>query len=218
MSYAEKDYLMISGIQHFVFCKRQWALDHIEKQWSDNYLTISGNRLHEKVDDPYLKESRGTKFIVRAMPIHSREFGLTGICDAVEFQKSSKGVKVFGREDTYLPIPVEYKHGKSKMDDSDRLQLLAEGICLEEMLFCKLGYGYLYYGRTKHREKVEFTQDLRGKLQDVLNEMHSYWKRKYTPKVKPSKKCKSCSLRNICLPELMHEESVSDYISRRIKE
>lgn len=218
MPYAEKDYLMISGIQHFVFCKRQWALDHVENQWTDNYLTISGNRLHEKVDNPFIKESRGTKFTVRAMPIHSCEYGLTGICDAVEFHHSSNGVKVFGKEDAYLPIPVEYKHGKSKTNNSDRLQLLAEGICLEEMLYCKLQYGYLYYGETRHREKVEFTQELRKELHDVLIEMHSYWKRKYTPRVKPSKKCKSCSLRNICLPELMHKESVSDYINRKIKE
>lgn len=218
MSYDKKDYLMISGIQHFVFCKRQWALDHIENQWADNYLTVSGNRLHEKADDPYISETRGSKFVVRAMPIHSQEYGLTGICDVVEFQKDTKGVQVFGKKGKYLPIPVEYKHGKSKIDDSDRLQVLAEAVCLEEMLFCHLDYGYLYYGRTRHREKVEFSEELRTELKKVISEMHYYWEKKYTPKVKVTKKCKSCSLRDICLPELLKRELVSNYISRKLNQ
>lgn len=218
MSYEEKDYLMISGIQHFVFCRRQWALDHIEHQWSDNYLTVAGNNLHKKVDNPYISETRGKKFIVRAMPIHSKEYGLTGICDAVEFQSSENGVKVYGKTGKYIPVPVEYKHGKSKNDDSDRLQVLAEAVCLEEMLFCKLEYGYLYYGKTRHREKVMLTAELREKFEKVISEMHSYWQRKYTPKVKPSAKCKSCSLRDICLPELSKKESVNHYIDRKLQE
>lgn len=218
MTYSNEDYLMVSGIQHFVFCRRQWALDHIEHQWSENYLTVSGNKMHKKVDDPYISETRDHKFIVRAMPIHSNEYGLTGICDVVEFQKNSKGIHIFGKENKYIPVPVEYKHGKRKSDDSDRLQVLAEGICLEEMLFCNLKYGYLYYGMTRHREKVLFTDDLRDKLDKVVNEMHYYWKNKYTPKVKPSAKCKSCSLKDICLPELMKKETVAHYINRKLIE
>lgn len=72
-TYSEEDYLMLSGIQHFAFCRRQWALAHIENQWDDNYLTIAGQNLHQKTDDPYISETRGEKFIVRAMPVHSRD-------------------------------------------------------------------------------------------------------------------------------------------------
>lgn len=217
MAYSEDDFLMISGIQHFVFCRRQWVLGHIEDQWEDNYLTLKGDQLHEKADDPFLKESRGSKFIVRAMPIHSVEYGLTGICDIVEFTKDDvNGVPVRGKKEKYPPIPVEYKHGQKKSDHSDELQLLAEAVCLEEMLFCHLEYGYLYYGKTKHRTKVEFTPELRAMLVRTVNEMHQYWDRKYTPKVKPTEKCKSCSLRNICLPSLLKTETVDEYLRRRL--
>ena len=56
MEYAEDDYLMISGIQHFRFCKRQWALIHIEQQWAENEHTVIGELMHKKVHDPYLTE------------------------------------------------------------------------------------------------------------------------------------------------------------------
>ena len=219
MAYSENDLLMISGIQHFVFCRRQWALIHVENQWDDNFLTLKGNQLHKKADDPFFNESRSSKITVRSLPVHSLEYGLTGVCDVVEFMKDDEhGVPIHGRKGKFLPIPVEYKHGKSKEDDSDRLQLLAEAVCLEEMLFCKIDYGYLYYGRTKHREKIVFTDELRASLKQVVNEMHDYWTRKYTPRVKPSPKCKSCSLKEICLPEILNKETAEDYIRRYLSE
>lgn len=218
MEYDENDYLMVSGIQHFVFCRRQWALTHIENQWQDNYLTVAGNFLHKKVDNPYISETRGNKFIIRVMPIHSRQLGLTGICDAVEFQENENGVPIHGRKGKYLPVPVEYKHGKEKSDHSDKLQLLAEGVCLEEMMFCHLDYGFLYYGKTKHRTKVMFDSKLRTELLKTVKEMHNYWAKKYTPRVKPSAKCNSCSLRDICLPELLKKETVKEYIDRRLRQ
>ena len=215
MEYSDDDFLMISGIQHFVFCKRQWALDHIENSWEDNYLTVTGQELHSKVDNPYLKESRNTKFIERAMKVRSNKMGLTGICDVDEFIKDDdNGVEIFGKIGKYLPVPVEYKRGTKKETHADELQLLAEGICLEEMLFCHLDYGYLYYGKERHREKVEFSQGLREELGKTVMEMHGYWSKKYTPKVKPGKKCDSCSLKNICLPELLIRESVEKYMKR----
>lgn len=219
MSYSDDDILDISGIQHFIFCKRQWALTHIENSWEENYLTVKGNEFHEKVDNPYIKESRKAKFIERAMRVRSNKLGLTGICDVVEFiADDENGVEIFGKDGKYLPIPIEYKVGKKKTDKSDELQLLAQAVCLEEMLYCNLDYGYLFYGKTKRREKVEFTPELRDLLTKTVNEMHSYWRRKYTPKVKSSKKCSSCSLRNICLPELLKAEPVDNYIKRRLME
>lgn len=44
---SEDNLLMISGIQHFVFCRRQWALIHIEQQWAENLLTVSGEIMHK---------------------------------------------------------------------------------------------------------------------------------------------------------------------------
>ena len=88
--YAEDDFLMISGIQHFIFCKRQWALIHIEQQWSENILTVEGKQLHEKADQPHLREKRKDLLVVRALPVHSRELGISGICDVVEFIRASR--------------------------------------------------------------------------------------------------------------------------------
>ena len=46
--YAEDEYLALSGIQHYAFCPRQWALIHLEQQWSENVLTMQGNLMHER--------------------------------------------------------------------------------------------------------------------------------------------------------------------------
>ena len=52
--YSDEDCLMISAIQHYVFCPRQWQLIHMEMEWQDNDLTALGQILHHRVDDPDL--------------------------------------------------------------------------------------------------------------------------------------------------------------------
>lgn len=216
--YSEQDYLMISGIQHFLFCRRQWALIHIEQQWQENVLTVEGNYLHEKADQPTIREKRKDRLIVRALPVHSPTIGITGICDVVEFVASPNGVSLHGEVGTFLPVPVEYKHGKPKQELSDVLQLTAQAVCLEEMLACEVPKGYLYYHETKRRELVEITPELRAELLKNVKEMHQYWERRYTPKVKTGNFCKKCSLQNICLPKLMNSQTVKSYLDRRLCE
>lgn len=216
--YEEQDYLMISGIQHFLFCRRQWALIHIEQQWQENVLTLEGQYLHEKADQPTIREKRKDRLIVRALPIHSPTLGITGICDVVEFMHDPNGVPLNGESGTFSPIPVEYKHGKPKQELSDILQLTAQAVCLEEMLVCEVPKGYLYYHETKRREEIEITPALREELQKNVAEMHQYWQRRYTPKVKTGNFCKKCSLQNICLPKLMNVQTVKSYLDRRLCE
>lgn len=96
MEYAEDDYLMISGIQHFRFCKRQWALIHIEQQWAENEHTVIGELMHKKAHDPYLTEKRRDTIIARALPVASREMGVTGECDVVEFHRCEDGIRLHG--------------------------------------------------------------------------------------------------------------------------
>ncbi|MGV3078451.1 CRISPR-associated protein Cas4, partial [Streptococcus pluranimalium] len=96
MVYAEEDYLMLSGIQHFQFCKRQWGLIHIEQQWADNEATAHGQVLHKKADDPYVKEKRRDVITSRAMHVSSSKLGLFGILDVVEFHKDAAGVLLEG--------------------------------------------------------------------------------------------------------------------------
>lgn len=172
--YNEEDFMQLSGIQHFVFCRRQWALAYIEMQWEENVRTFEGRQLHKKAHDVSLKEKRGDVIIERAMPIHSRELGISGECDVVEFYESPNGVKLSGHTGKYIAIPIEYKHGRPKTNEADILQLTAQAICIEEMLCCDIPYGYIYYGETRHRQKVEITVELRQKVKMIFEEMHKY--------------------------------------------
>lgn len=216
--YDEQEYLMISGIQHFLFCRRQWALIHIEQQWKENVLTLEGQYLHEKADNQLIREKRHDRLIVRGLPIHSPTYGITGVCDVVEFTEDAKGISLAGETGLFLPIPVEYKHGKPKNDLSDILQLVAQVVCLEEMLVCEISKGYLYYHEIKRREEVVITSELRAELKKKTTEMHRYWTKRYTPKVKTGSFCKKCSLQDICLPKLMNVQTVKGYLERRLGE
>lgn len=216
--YKEDEFLQLSGIQHFAFCRRQWVLAYIEMQWQENVRTVEGKILHENAHDAGIKEKRGDLLIVRAMPIHSREMGVSGECDVVEFHRCENGISLDGREGNYSVIPVEYKRGKPKEEDADILQVAAQAMCLEEMLYCIIPYGYIYYGETRHRMKVEFTDEIKEKVRSIFDEMHKYYAQQYTPKVKTSKKCNACSLKDICLPVLNKKKSVSGYIEKILAE
>jgi len=216
--YKEDDFLQLSGIQHFAFCKRQWALAYIELQWADNLRTVEGELLHKRVHDESYTEKRGELIISRGMPIHSATLGVSGECDVVEFRRDDRGIALFGREGLYTVTPIEYKKGKPKKDDIDILQLTAQAMCIEEMLCCKIEYGYIYYGETRHRITVQFSDELREKVQRLFNEMHQMFDRRYTPKVKRTKSCNACSIKDICLPALNKRTSVEEYVSQHIDE
>lgn len=218
MEYAEDDYLMISGIQHFKFCRRQWALIHVEQQWEENTHTVVGELMHKKVHDPYLTEKRKDTIIVRSLPVASRKLGISGECDLVEFHKCEDGIKLYKHRGLYSVYPIEYKKGKPKLMEEDKLQLVAQALCLKEMFSTQVLEGAIFYGETRRREVVKITEDLRQEVQKMFQEMHQYYDRKYTPKVKYSKACKACSLKEICLPRLGKSVSVKTYISQMLKE
>lgn len=216
--YDEDDYLQLSGIQHFAFCRRQWALAYIEMQWQENVRTVEGKILHENAHNPGPKEKRGDLLIVRAMPVHSCEMGVSGECDVVEFHQVKEGISLHGKEGFYRVVPIEYKRGKPKEGEEDILQLAAQAFCLEEMLCCEIEYGYLYYGEVRRRHKVEFDNVIREKVKQIFAEMHKYYEQQYTPKVKISRKCNACSLKDICLPVLNKNKLVAEYITKRMQE
>jgi CRISPR-associated exonuclease Cas4 len=216
--YHPDDLLPLSGIQHFLFCRRQWALIHVERQWQENVLTVEGKLLHKRADDPFFTETRHGVITARSVPIASYRLGLVGICDVVEFIASPDGVELPGRDGTYLPAPVEYKRGHEKADPCDEAQLCAQAICLEEMLAVTISKGYLYYGETRHRVDVVLTAELRKLVREMADEMHAYFQRGYTPCVKPSKACRSCSLADICLPVLQEKVApASQYINQQVE-
>ena len=209
--YGEEDFLMISGIQHFSFCRRQWALIHVENQWKENLRTVEGKIVHQRCHDESFTEKRKDLLICRGMRVFSSRMGVAGQCDVVEFTQSETGAVLLGREGSWKPCPVEYKRGKPKQDESDILQLCAQAMCLEEMLCCSISEAHLFYDEIHRRERVELTLELRQRVRDMFEEMHSSYDRGYTPKVKPSRKCRSCSLKDLCLPKLMKKRSVESY-------
>ncbi len=219
MDYKEDDYLMLSGIQHFSFCRRQWALIHIEQQWDENLRTVEGSLFHRKAHDGYSSERRKDIIVSRGMPVFSRTMGVNGICDIVEFHRDDKkGISLHGREGRYLVYPVEYKKGQPKEDEEDILQMAAQAMCLEEMVAGSVSKGYLFYGEIRRRIEVPLGEGIRQRVKDSFIEMHQYFQRKYTPKVKRTKACNACSLKNICLPQLMKNKSAREYVSTQIGE
>ena len=219
MAYQECDFLQISGIQHFMFCRRQWALIHIEGLWAENLRTVNGEIFHERAHDPSLSEKRGDLITVRALRVLSSELGISGECDVVEFRRDDEnGTKLRGRDGRWMPTPIEYKSGSSKAGDADRLQLCAQSMCLEEMLGVEIELGYMFYGETHRREKVYINAELRQAVKDAVSEMHGYMNRGYTPKVKTGKFCNACSLKELCLPALCKNKSAAEYINSAISE
>ena len=174
-------YLPMSGIQHFCFCRRQWALIHLEQQWAENLRTAEGHLLHERCHDEALHEKRGGLLTVRGLRVVSHRLQLSGVCDVVEFRASPEGVPLQDYPGLWLPLPVEYKHGSPKANDADRLQLCAQAMALEEMLVCEIPRGALFYAETRRREWVALTPELRQKTQAVAAEMNDCFARGYTP-------------------------------------
>ena len=219
--YQEDELLAISGLQHIAFCERQWALIHIEQQWGENLRTAEGRVLHEKVHDPDYKTYKPGAIVVRGMTLQSLGLGLYGVADVVEFveQQGGGGISLPNRSGLYLPRPVEYKRGRAKQGDYDRIQLCAQAMCLEEMLHCDIEEADLYYGETRRRETVKLETVLRDEVTELSRHMHKLHSEGITPK--PAMKlsvCKSCSMVDVCMPKMRLKNSVQNYWTDVLKE
>lgn len=220
MYYNEDDMLMLSGIQHFRFCPRQWALIHIEQTWDDNRLTIEGQILHKHVDDPFYRQKCGEQITLRAVNIASHKLGLYGISDAIELFPSLSAddtiihPKYKGR---WKPVVVEYKHGKPKINEVDEVQLAAQTMCLEEMYNIHINHGVLFYGELRHRVKVDITDDLRCIVSQCADDMHVLFNKALIPKAEYGKHCEKCSLKDICMPKMtMNCTTVTTYLNKNL--
>lgn len=214
----EEDYLLLSGIQHFAFCRRQWALIHLEDQWVENERTALGRVVHHRAHDESLREKHNDVLIRRGLRVISHTLGVTGNLDVVEFHPVKDGAVLHGQQGFWQPYPIEYKKGEPKEGQEDCLQLCAEAMCLEEMLCCEVPEGALFYDKIKRRVVVQFDGDLRETVRKMFDEMHQLAKRGYTPRVKPKKHCNACSLKPLCVPKLYKYKDVSAYYDACLKE
>ena len=213
-----REYLQLSGLQHYAYCPRQWALIHLEQQWQENDRTADGHVFHTRAHDGPEHELRGDLLLLRGLRVHSDRLGISGSCDVVEFHRQAGGVPLPGYEGNWQPYPVEYKRGEPRAGNADRLQLCAQAMCLEEMLLCDIPEGSLYYGEIRRREVVRLDPSLRAEVTAALDEMHRCFRAGHTPKAKPTKGCNACSLRDICLPKLARGSNVASYIRSRLED
>lgn len=221
MYYDDDDMLMLSGIQHFRFCPRQWALIHIEQKWEDNGLTIEGELLHKKVDDPFYRQKCGDYISLRSVNIASRKLGLYGVTDVVELhptndeENSIVAPKYPGR---WIPYPIEYKRGKPKKNEIDEVQLAAQAICLEELYNIRIKTGAIFYAQTRHRMEVSFSENLRNIVFVSAMEMHKIFSSGKLPAINREKHCEKCSMKNLCMPESEKCTKVSYYLKKNLYE
>ncbi|MDO5688661.1 MAG: CRISPR-associated protein Cas4 [Tissierellia bacterium] len=217
--YNPEDYLLLSGIQHYFFCKRQWSLIHVEQYWIENVFTVEGKLIHDKVDQPSLKEKRKDVFYSRAMPVVSHELKFIGKLDLVEFRRDPSGVEVEGREGRWSPVVVEYKRGKPKKSDYDEVQLTAQVMALEEALHTKIPISYFYYHSLRRREEVIVTDELRQKVRFAAKDMMEHFLDGSVFRAENYKNCSRCSLIEYCMPRLTKKrKSVENYIRRQCDE
>lgn len=219
--YTEEDMLMLSGIQHYMFCPRQWALIHIEQQWNENRLTTEGHLLHANVDNPEYRQKNGEVITLRSVNIASQKLGLYGITDAIELlpiREGEKGIQHKSYPGEWKVYPIEYKRGKPKVNAVDKVQLAAQAMCLEEMYDIRIDEGALYYGETRHREVVTIDEELRRLVGDCAEEMHKLFQYRIIPKPKEGKYCRNCSLFDICMPKTYKSLNVDKYLQKYLYE
>lgn len=212
--YTEDDLLPISGLQHLIFCERQCALIHIEQAWAENRFTAEGRIMHERVHNAD-RESRGDIRVEYGMSLRSLRLGLVGQADVVEFHRK----KQEDGKELWLPFPVEYKRGRPKKDNSDRVQLCAQAMCLEEMLKTSIPGGALFYGKTRRRQDVAFDPLLREETEHAARRFHDLVSRGETPKAVYKKRCEKCSMLDLCLPKTTcKSRSIDKYLIEAMRE
>ncbi len=194
--YTEDQLLPLSGLQHIHFCERQCALIHVEQVWLENRFTAEGRIMHDRVDSGKSELRRDVR-ITFAVSMRSLRLGLIGKADVVEFHRetSPEGKTI------WRPFPVEYKRGRPKKNNCDKIQLCAQALCLEEMLGNPIDAGAMFYGKTRRRQDVNFDDNLREETEKMAKNFHALFNARATPKPVFDKRCPNCSFLSYCLPE-----------------
>lgn len=179
---------MLSALEHYSYCPRQYALIHIEQAFDHNVHTKRGDAVHERVDDPGVELREGVR-IERALPVWCERLGLIGKCDIVEFDRNG------------TPYPIEYKHGAKRVKEHDDLQLAAQALCLEEMTNKAVQKGAIYHFTSRRRREVVISAALRERLMATIANIRAVLEAGVLPPPVNDKRCDQCSLKEICQPE-----------------
>lgn len=201
--FDEDELRPLSALQHLVFCERQCALIHLEQVWAENRYTAEGRIVHKAADSGSI-DQRGDRRIVRSLDLRSLRLGLVGRADVVEFRRvgpNVPGIALPNAEGHWHPFPVEYKRGKPKTHRADEVQLCAQALCLEETFDLEVPEGALYYNQKRRRLPVSFDHELRKLTEDSARRLHRLLDRRKTPRAIRERKCNTCSLLDVCLPD-----------------
>lgn len=195
--------VLLSALEHHLYCPRQCALIHVDGVWVDNAHTVIGQRAHRRVDSGMGRRERGRQ-VLRAIPLFSDRYGLTGRSDAVEVH------------DDGLIVPVEYKAGGRHGHAAD-VQLCAQGLCLEEMTSRPVPFGYVWYGAPRRRLQVEFSKSLRAQTVTVIEEVRATLRSGVLPSAMADERCAECQLEPYCLPDVViRPDDVLAYVRREV--
>jgi CRISPR-associated exonuclease Cas4 len=210
MGDASEDYLAISALQHFAYCPRQFALIHIEQVWAENRFTSEGRLLHERVDTGQPEQRRGVRY-ERAVSLVSHRNRLIGKMDLLEIEST---------QDRAIPryFPVEYKRGKPKLEDWDRVQLCAQALCIEEMRDVEVVEGAIWYWEVRRRDPVHIDQTLRTVTLAAIDDARKILASGITPPPVNDRRCKACSLVELCGPATFAKDRSATYIEKMYSE
>jgi len=211
--YRESDLLPLSALQHICFCERQCALIHVEQVWLENRFTAEGRIMHERVDLGKT-ESRKNVRAALAVSLRSLRLGLVGKADVVEFHRE----KVPNGKVAWRPFPVEYKRGRPKKDNCDKIQLCAQALCLEEMLGQRIENGALFYGKIRRRQDVPLGEALRTQTKEMAERLHALFNLRKTPEPIFDRRCPNCSFFAYCLPKTLNGKKSADSYLKKIRE
>lgn len=161
----------------------------------ENVHTAAGRLEHAKVHSDSSEKRRDSKSVT-GLQISSSLLGISGVADMVEFDLV---------DGVWQPYPVEYKHGRPKNKDSDRVQLCAQAMCLEEMLGLNIPVGALFYWKPRRREIVAFDEALRKITEATALTVRAMLASGATPpppaQATIKRLCPDCSMKGVCLPE-----------------
>jgi CRISPR-associated exonuclease Cas4 len=191
-----EDFVAVSALQHVVYCDRQAALIHVDGVWEEDGATAAGRVLHDRADLPG-HATQGSVKSVRSVALRCERLRILGRADVVEYHRDPTV------DGGWRPFPVEYKRGRLRNRLADRVQVCAQGMCLEEMHRVAVPQGALYYGTSHRRSVVDFDAQLREMTEAAARRMHELISRREVPSPRPGPKCDPCSLASLCLPHAL---------------
>lgn len=179
--------MRVMALHALAYCERLFYLEEVEEIRVADDRVYAGRRLHESLDE----EGDWVQHT-----LESSTLGLLGKVDALR------------RRDGTI-IPYEHKRGRSCRTsdkptawDSDRLQIGAYAILLEETLGESILEGRIRYHADKSTVRISIDDDLRAAVLEGLCRARNLRELTERPPITDNERlCVRCSLAPVCLPE-----------------